>query len=84
MIIQLSAFGNKLVGYLEVPENTTPEFKLVLTQPIQLFNQGNDKKRALMECPLHTICVFSWTGETVILENRSYARVYVLTRIEKQ
>ena len=81
MRIKLHAFGNKLTGYMEVPENTTPKFDLVLLQPIQLFNDGFQGEDMPMNPPIHTRCTFEWTGKYEGFEENS-ARIYQLTNIE--
>jgi len=87
MKIVLRAFNNKLQGVMEVPENTTPRFKLALEQPIQIANFGFTKKDNfnLMKSPIKTICVFEWTGGTFVEEGHEFngAREYQLVDIEK-
>jgi len=87
MKILLRAFGGKLSGYMEVPENTTPRFDLALTQPISCFNNGYyGKDIPLMEMPLTTRCTFEWTGKIEMFndgKNVGGARVYELTKIQQ-
>lgn len=88
MKIVLHAFGNKLSGVMEVPENTTPEFKLALTQPVQYKygNFGDDLNRPMMDNPLHTICTFQYTGAVYVQTGHAYdgAKIYQLVKMEKQ
>lgn len=79
MKIRLSAFSGKLVGYMEVPENTTPRFDLVLTQPIQVYSDGFSE-HTMMDAPLNTRCTFEWTGKFDSLGENAY-RIYELTKI---
>lgn len=87
MRILLRAFGGKLTGYMEVPENTTHKFDLALTQPIRAFNDGFQKKDIpLMQAPLNTICTFEWTGKVELFDDNVHgqgARIYELTQIIK-
>lgn len=85
MKIRLSAFGEKLVGYMEVPENTTATFDLVLLQPIQVFTK-NYKDYPLMDNPLQARCTFEWTGMVEMFDDGKRgrgARIYVLTKMDK-
>ena len=61
MKIVLRAFGNKLSGVMEIPEDTGPIFRLAMTQPIQVFNVGHSK-HDMMASPLTKIANFEWTG----------------------
>lgn len=84
MKIVLRAFGNKLSGVMEVPENTTPTFKLALTQPIQCFI-GKDNNSPMFDKPINTICEFEWTGGIYSQKGHEYdgAREYQLVSIDK-
>ena len=81
MKILLRAFGGRLKGYMEVPENTTFRFDLVLTQPIQAYSDGFTK-HDMMSAPLHTRCTFEWTGNYEG-SNEDSARIYELISIDK-
>ena len=67
---------------MEVPENTTPEFELALTQPIQHLSDfnGDNLKNIL---PINTIAKFEWTGRWLSTEDID-AKEYILTDIHKQ
>lgn len=65
---------------MEVPENTTSKFDLVLTQPVQSFNPGYGKSTPMMDSPLHTRCTFEWTGQQEYSLDTP-ARIYQLTKI---
>jgi len=84
MKIRLSAFGQRLVGYMEVPEETGTQFSLVLTQPIQVYGDGFSEHK-MMDRPLATKCTFEWEGKTEMFDdevNGRGARIYVLTKID--
>lgn len=75
MKIRLYAFGEKLVGreLIDVPENTTTTFDMVLTQPMtKMWGQLGDK--------IEVRCKFEWNGK---IEMESGARVYQLVDIVK-
>ncbi len=80
MRIKLCAFQNKLVGYMEVPENTTPRFDLILTQPVQAYTPSRNVVIPLMDGPLNTRCTFEWTG-MIEDDPKNSARIYQLTKI---
>jgi len=84
MKIVLSAFGNKLRGVMEIPEDTGPRFRLAMTQPITMTHFGG-KEHALNSMPVNTICIFEWTGGTFSQEGHPYdkARDYQLIDIQK-
>ena len=86
MKIVLHAFGNKLSGVMEVPEETGHRFKLVMTQPITAYNFGDRPERTMLDRPIETICEFEWTGGTYSQDGHSYdkARVYQLINIDKR
>lgn len=85
MKIVLRAFGNKLSGVMEVPEETSFRFKLALAQPIQ-FSKFDATRHSMMEMPLQTICEFEWTGGTFSQEGHDWhgAREYQLISVNKQ
>jgi len=78
MKIILSAFGDKLVSKpMDVPENATPIFRMVLTQPISAIS--NSEGKTIAENPsFDTVCEFEWTGMYV-----DSCRLYVLRDITK-
>lgn len=86
MKIVLRAFGNKLQGVMEVPEETGPRFKLAMTQPVQMFTKSRNEEYPLMDRPLDTICEFEWTGGTFRQDGHEWdrAREYQLIRIDKR
>ena len=83
MKIVLEAFGGKLSGTLEVPEETNHKFSLAMTQPITYFSVSLIEEFPLMRKPIDTICEFEWTGKMYSQPGHDYdgARVYVLTKI---
>lgn len=88
MKIVLRAFGNKLQGLMEVPEETGRSFKLAMTQPTQVANFGLGKKDEfnLMKEPLMTLCTFEWNGGIFSQEGHEWdgAKDYQLVDIEKK
>jgi hypothetical protein len=86
MKIVLRAFGGKLSGVMEVPEETGPRFRLALIQPIQAFTADSTHKYPLMSGPLETICEFEYTGMTFSQKGHNWdgAREYQLTDISKR
>ncbi len=81
MKIVLRAFGNKLSGVMEIPEDTGPRFRLAMTQPIQVFKDGYKKDGyPMMSTPLNTIANFEWTGSTFSQKDHEWdgAREYQL------
>lgn len=86
MKIVLRAFGNKLSGTMEVPEETGHRFKLAMTQPIQAFGDGYNSEHPMMDRPLDTICEFEWTGKSFSQEGHNWnnAREYQLIQITKR
>lgn len=88
MKIVLLAFGNKLSGVMEVPEETDRRFRLAMRQPIQKANFGLGKKDEfdLMKQPLLTMCEFEWTGGIFHEEGHEWdgAREYQLVDIVKR
>ena len=84
MKIVLSAFGNKLRGVMEVPEETGTRFKLAMTQPITMSHWGG-KEFPINTMPIYRIAEFEWTGGTFRQEGHSYdgARDYQLINIFK-
>ena len=85
MKIVLQAFGNKLSGVMEVPEDTGRNFRLAMTQPIQAFKVSHSEQYDLMKSPIETICEFEWTGGIYHQEGHPYhnAREYQLIDIIK-
>lgn len=79
MKIQLYAFGRKLGEPMEVPENTTPTFKLALQQPLTVIS-GFSGEKIGERPPLQTIAEFEWIGKYEWNDN---VRVYNLTSIDK-
>lgn len=84
MKIVLHAFGNKLKGVMEVPEDTGPRFRLAMTQPIQVFGAGYGDETPMMSKPLNTIANFEWTGKVYMQTDHEYdgARIYQLTSFD--
>lgn len=87
MKIVLHAFGQKLSGVMEVPEETGNKFRLAMSQPIVVANFGYSKKDEfnLTNQPIKTVCTFEWTGGTYVQEGHEYdgCREYQLVEIEK-
>lgn len=85
MKIVLRAFGDKLSGVMEVPEETGQRFRLAMTQPVQVFNSGRDQY-PLMDSPLETLCEFEWTGGTFSSKGHDWdgARDYQLVSITRR
>jgi len=83
MKIVLRAFGNKLSGVMEVPEETGNRFRLAMTQPIS-FKTIDRKDYPLMDRPLYTICEWEWNGRYFIQTGHEWdnAREYQLISIE--
>lgn len=88
MKIILHAFGKKLSGVMEIPEETGPRFRLALTQPIQVKTMwGGESVHPMMNSPIDTICEFEWTGGTYAGGEDhpwSGAREYQLVSIDKR
>ena len=86
MKIVLRAFGNKLSGVMEVPEETGTRFKLAMTQPITATKFGRNEEGWLLKSPIETICEFEWTGGTFMQTGHEYdgAREYQLISIDKR
>lgn len=84
MKIVLRAFGGKLSGVMEVPEETGVRFKLAMTQPIQ-FSKFDSKEYPMMDVPINTICEFEWTGALYSQTSHDWdgAREYQLISINK-
>jgi len=80
MKIVLHAFGNKLKGVMEVPEDTGSRFRLAMSQPIQAFGAGYGDDAPMMSKPLNTIANFEWTGKVYMQTDHEYdgARIYQL------
>lgn len=72
-------FGHPCGPVREMPENTTPIFKMVLVRPA--FAVSGDRGEPISKRgELTTICEFEWTGK---FESFSGVRVYYLTDIYK-
>jgi hypothetical protein len=84
MKIVLHAFGDKLTGVMEVPEETGNTFSLVMIQPIQYYSTSFKIGSPLMEKPIEKRCKFEWTGKVYLEENHPYnhGRIYQLVGIE--
>ncbi len=84
MKIVLHAFGNKLKGIMEVPEDTLPRFRLAMTQPIQKAYIDYGRERDLMQQPINTIATFEWTGRMYSEKGHEYdgARIYQLVSFD--
>ena len=80
MKIRLYAFGGKMQsGLIDVPENTTPYWDMVLHSPITVISGFSGDKIA--EKPsFGARCRFEWIGK---YEADSGARVYNLVDIDK-
>jgi hypothetical protein len=85
MKIILEAFGYLSSEPMDVPENTTPNFKLALRQPIQAIT-GYDGRNTGNIPPLATIAEFEWTGKYASIGDdvKEWPRIYVLRDIYKQ
>lgn len=83
MKIVLHAFGDKLSGVMEIPEDTGTRFRLAMTQPIQAFNDGRSK-HDMMQAPIHKVATFEWTGQVYSEDGHRYdgARIYQLTSLD--
>lgn len=82
MKIVLHAFGDKLVGVMEVPEDTGVRFRLAMTQPIQVFDSGSSKHELLSQ-PINKIGTFEWAGKIYSQKSHPYdgGRIYQLIDI---
>ena len=75
MKIVLSAFGGMMSKVMDIPENSSHEWDMVLTQPMQaLYRDTHVETRV----PFHTRCRFEWNGKYI-----NDARLYILTDIYK-
>ncbi len=85
MKIVLQAFGNKLSGVMEVPEETGRRFKLVMLQPVSVA-KFDSSAGVEMNRPIETIVEFEWTGGTYMQKGHSYdgAREYQMISIDKR
>lgn len=79
MKIILTAFGEKMWSRpIDIPENSTPVWDMVLMSPIQVFTGYSGQK--ISEKPAFgSKCRFEWTGKLTF----DGERIYVLTDIEK-
>lgn len=82
MKIILKAFGYLESKVMEVPENTTPEFRLALNQPLQVMSDYKGDKLGEIK-PILTMAEFIWNGNTVAVDG-FLVREYVLKDIYKQ
>jgi len=84
MKIVLRAFGSKLSGVMEVPEETGNRFRLAMTQPISV-KTIDFKDYPLIDKPIETICEWEWTGKIFMQEGHDWnnAREYQLISIDK-
>jgi len=80
MKIRLHSFGSKLTSeIMDIPENSTPIWDLILTKPVTTVNDSAGSK--IGEHPeMYTKCRFEWTGK---VEAESGARIYQMIDIEK-
>lgn len=85
MKIVLHAFGHKLSGVMEVPEETGQRFRLAMTQPVT-FKKIDYKEYPMSSGPMETICEFEWTGGTYSQKDHDWdnARIYELVNIDKR
>lgn len=83
MKIVLHAFGNKLKGVMEIPEDTGIRFRLAMEQPIQIYNDGLSEHQ-MMTSPIHKIANFEWTGKSYMQTGHEYdgARIYQLVSFD--
>lgn len=77
MKIILSAFGKLMSQSMDVPENTTPYWDMVLVQPLQVISDFSGEKISERP-PFQTKCRFEWTGKFL-----DGSRYYVLADISK-
>lgn len=79
MKIILTAFNQQMISKpIDVLENTTPYFYMVLTSPITVISGYTGEK--LAERPsFGTKCKFEWTGKS----NFDGSKEYVLVDMEK-
>ncbi len=86
MKIILTAFGNMKSNLMDVPENTSARWDMVLMQPLQAFTGYNGEKLGEKK-PFETRCTFEWTGKMYTWDDEmgrmQSARQYVLTDIQK-
>lgn len=80
MKIRLKAFGKLQSDLIDVPENTTPEFRLRLLKPLTAITGYSGEKIGERE-EFETECLFEWTGK--IEGDGRGARIYELTDIHK-
>lgn len=82
MKIVLEAFGKLRSEPMDVPENTSPVFRLVLNQPIQV-KTGYSGDKIGEWGSINTMCEFEWTGKLYSYSGGESARIYVLRDIGK-
>lgn len=81
MKIYLSAFGGKLSSkVMDVPEETGPIFRMVMTQPPTAII-GYHGNNIAEHPPFDTLCIFEWTGKS---DMQTGARLYELKDIDKR
>jgi hypothetical protein len=85
--IILEAFNKMTSKPIDVPENTSLYFDMVLAQPSQDFC-GYDGKEISRKPLFLARCRFEYTGKSILLKDLGYdseefARCYVLTDITK-
>lgn len=85
MKIVLRAFGNKLSGVMEIPEDVGQRFRLAMSQPVT-YKSVDYKEFPLIEGPLDTICEWEWTGKVFSQNGHEWdgAREYQLVSVEKR
>ena len=82
MKVVLEAFGKLKSDVMDIPDNSTPYWDIVLSQPIQAIHRGIGE--VTDEIPkIGARCRFEWTGKSYALEDGGFARIYVLKDIEK-
>lgn len=82
MKIILKAFGYLQSDIMEVPENTTPEFRLALQQPLQVISDYKGDNLGEIK-PILTMAEFIWNGRSEAVGG-FMVREYVLKDIYKQ
>jgi len=78
MKIKLKALGVLWSKEMDIPDNSTSRWKMVLTQPIQAISGYSGDKIGEFG-PIATVCEFEWIGMY-----EGDAKVYVLRDIIKQ
>jgi len=83
MKIKLKAFGYLQSDIMEVPEETLPEFRLVLHQQLSVIHGFNGDKSGEIK-PLTTMAKFVWDGKYEAIGAGIMVRTYILEDIYKQ